>query len=64
MSEEIRFAPNQKLPDGYSVIRIDDHYMWFTTHDFENYRESMLFCNRWDARRSAFLHDISKEAMP
>ena len=50
---EINFAPNQKLPPGYRIVWCDghEHYYWLCG-DLESY----MFCDRWDAYRSAWAH--------
>ena len=51
---EIKFSPNQKLPDGYKVIWFegDEHYHWIRDNDLW----SDCFSSRWQAYKSAWFH--------
>jgi hypothetical protein len=54
---KINFAPNQKLPPGYIVGWSDntEMYQWYTYDE-----ESVIFCDRWMAWRSAWAHYNAK----
>ena len=50
---EVRFAKNQRLPEGYRVMWLDGHY--YAENKALNY-ESSITVNRWHARQWAFNH--------
>ena len=57
---EIRFAKNQKLPDGYIIIwdTGTEHYQWKNGDIY-----SEIYCDRWMAYRSAWKNFIKKDKM-
>ena len=51
----IKFAPNQKLPDGYKIQWLEsvEHYVWVN----DKGEESVIFADRWAAFRCAWANE-------
>ncbi len=61
----VSFPPHYRpLPQGYVVVRSDDHYQWLKlTPDGCDYTaESCISVDRYSVRRGAFLHAAQTEA--
>lgn len=61
----VSFPPHYRpLPQGYVVVRTDDHYQWLKlTPDGRDYTaESCISVDRYSVRRGAFLHAEHTEA--
>lgn len=52
-SDDVRFAPNQKLPPGYRVVYLDSHTLWLAP---DGVTEGAIHWNRWASYRGAWNH--------